>query len=138
MELTLHVLIQQVFGDGLGVPAVVAGMIGLCILLLTGTLKWSDCLNYGPAWDTFFWFAVLISLSGQLNTMGVIEAFSAKCGAFLTSLNLGRVPLFCLLHVVFFTIHYLFASQTAHVGALYCAFLALLLSAGEGGLCRFL
>eukprot|EP00803_Ostreobium_quekettii_P001978 evm.model.scf_1858.2 EVM.evm.TU.scf_1858.2 scf_1858:5517-13692(+) len=119
-----------VFGEGLGIPAVLAAMIGLCILLLTGTLKWQDCLNYAPAWDTLFWFAVLIGLSGQLNSMGIISAFSAKCGAFLTSLNLGMMPLFVVLHVVFFGIHYLFASQTAHVAALYSAFLTLMLSAG--------
>ena len=121
----------QVFGESLGIPAVLAAMIGLCILLLSGTLKWQECLNYAPAWDTLFWFAVLIGLSGQLNSMGIISAFSAKCGAFLTGLNLGTMPLFVILHVVFFAIHYLFASQTAHVAALYSAFLTLMLSAGE-------
>eukprot|EP00803_Ostreobium_quekettii_P007758 evm.model.scf_1215EXC.5 EVM.evm.TU.scf_1215EXC.5 scf_1215EXC:28331-33596(-) len=119
-----------VFGESLGIPAVLAAMMGLCILLLSGTLKWQECLNYAPAWDTLFWFAVLIGLSGQLNSMGIISAFSAKCGAFLTSLNLGTMPLFVILHVVFFAIHYLFASQTAHVAALYSAFLTLMLSAG--------
>lgn len=35
-----------IFGDTLGVPAVVAAMLGLCVLLLTGVLKWGDCLEY--------------------------------------------------------------------------------------------
>ena len=41
--------------------------------------------------------------------------------------------LFGALHVTFFMFHYLFASQTAHVGALYTAFLGLMLA---GGGCR--
>ena len=37
---------------------------GLSVLLLTGVLKWKDCLQYPPAWDTLFWFAVLVGMSG--------------------------------------------------------------------------
>lgn len=104
--------------------------MGLTILLTTGVLKWQNCLNYAPAWDTFFWFSVLIGLSGQMNSMGLISAFSDKCGSILTSLNMSWQPIFGLLHLVFFGVHYVFASQTAHVGALYGAFLTLMISAG--------
>ena len=38
---------------------------GLSVLLLTGVLKWKDCLQYPPAWDTLFWFAVLVGMSGE-------------------------------------------------------------------------
>ena len=40
---------------------------GLSVLLLTGVLKWKDCLQYPPAWDTLFWFAVLVGMSGTLS-----------------------------------------------------------------------
>lgn len=40
------------------------------------------------------------------------------------------LTLYCTSQVVYFTVHYLFASQTAHVGALYSAFLAMNLAAG--------
>lgn len=36
------------------------------MLLLTGVLSWKDCLTYTPAWDTLFWFAVLVGMSGEL------------------------------------------------------------------------
>jgi hypothetical protein len=39
---------------------------------------------------------------------------------------------FFILHTAFFGLHYLFASQTAHIGALYAAFLAMMLAAGMG------
>jgi len=44
---------------------------GLSVLLLTGVLKWKDCLQYPPAWDTLFWFAVLVGMSG--NTHAVLS-----------------------------------------------------------------
>ncbi len=50
----------QVLGDAVGVSAVLAAMLGLSILLLTGVLTWKECLEYAAAWDTLFWFAVLV------------------------------------------------------------------------------
>ncbi|GAX74927.1 hypothetical protein CEUSTIGMA_g2373.t1 [Chlamydomonas eustigma] len=119
-----------VVGPSIGVPAVLAAMLGLCILLCTGTLSWRDCLTYTPAWDTLTWFAVLIGMSSQLNNMGVIKAFADSVGGVLATLNMGWMPLFGILHAAFFGLHYMFASQTAHVGALYSAFCAMMLAAG--------
>lgn len=62
---------------------------------------------------------------------GVIRVFADAMGGALTSLNMGWMPIFGLLHVAFFVIHYMFASQTAHVGALYSAFCAMMLASGE-------
>lgn len=45
---------------------------GLSVLLVTGVLKWKDCLNYPPAWDTLFWFAVLVGMSGETTTVDVV------------------------------------------------------------------
>ena len=216
------------------------------MLLLTGVLNWKDCLQYPPAWDTLFWFAVLVGMSGrrhsrcceqhlrcmaciktwcnfrakyqspastcttlcrcasspamlhlhgrqalsastavwhhfqvclvyspapssiedlqghlgsaqlgsfvsgkqqtkmlcksiqrwilwhagQLNSMGVIKHFADVVGGKLVEMNLGWQAVFGLLNVAYFLLHYMFASQTAHVGALYSAFLAMMLTAG--------
>ena len=54
----------QVLGDTVGVSAVLAAMLGLSVLLLTGVLTWKDCLTYPAAWDTLFWFAVLVGAPG--------------------------------------------------------------------------
>ncbi|GFR42213.1 hypothetical protein Agub_g3104 [Astrephomene gubernaculifera] len=123
-------LVMWMFGEQLGITPVLAAMLGLCGLLCTGVLTWRECLSYTPAWDTLCWFAVLIGMSGQLNSMGVISVFAQAMGKLLTSLNMGWMPLFGLLHVAFYGIHYMFASQTAHVGALYSAFCAMMLAAG--------
>lgn len=120
----------QMVGPMFGVSAVLAAMLGLCVLLCTGTLSWRDCLTYPPAWDTLTWFAVLIGMSSQLNSMGVIKAFADGVGGVLTSLNMHWMQIFFLLHLAFYVTHYLFASQTAQVGALFTAFCAMMLAAG--------
>ena len=47
------------------------------------------------------------------------------------SMQLHWTGAFAALHVGFFSVHYLFASQVGHVGALYGAFLAMMLAAGD-------
>ena len=69
-------------------------------------------------------------MSGQLNGLGVIGHFANSVGGALARMNLGWPAVFGLLNAAYFGLHYMFASQTAHVGALYAAFLAMMLSAG--------
>jgi len=121
-------------GEAIGCSAVLAAMLALVTLLCTGVLTWKDCLDYGPAWDTLTWFAILVSMAGALNDMGLITTFANAMGQQLNAMNLGGwQPVFFILHFAFFTIHYLFAGQTAHIGALYAAFLAMMLAAGVPG-----
>jgi DASS family divalent anion:Na+ symporter len=120
-------------GDALGIPAVTTAMMGLCVLLTSGVLTWRECLTYPAAWDTLFWFAVLVGMSGQLNNLGVISHFANTVGQQLVAANLGWQSVFVLLNAAYFVLHYMFASQTAHVGALYSAFLAMMLSTGVPG-----
>ena len=69
-------------------------------------------------------------MSGQLNAQGVVAFFSDSVGTRLTAMNMGWPAVFGLLNVVYFGLHYMFASQTAHVGALYAAFLAMMVASG--------
>mmetsp|Transcript_33071 Transcript_33071/g.72108 ORF Transcript_33071/g.72108 Transcript_33071/m.72108 type:complete len:555 (-) Transcript_33071:90-1754(-) len=123
-------VVLWVFGTQLGISAVLAAMIGLCILLSTGVVTWDDALSEKGAWDTLVWFAVLIGMSAQLNALGVVGWLSSSVSSVLTSMSLGWPAAFGLLHLGYFVLHYLFASQTAHVGALYSAFLGMMLASG--------
>ncbi|RZS01676.1 hypothetical protein BHM03_00031629 [Ensete ventricosum] len=122
-----------VFGDALGIPSVVAAMLGLSILLLLGVLNWDDCLSEKSAWDTLAWFAVLVGMAGQLTNLGIVPWMSNCVAKFLQSFSLSWPAALCVLQASYFLIHYLFASQTGHVGALYSAFLAMHLAAGVPG-----
>nr|VDD28560.1 unnamed protein product [Brassica oleracea] len=120
-------------GESLGIPSVVAAMIGLSILLLLGVLNWNDCLSEKSAWDTLAWFAVLVGMAGQLTNLGVVTWMSDCVAKVLQSLSLSWPAAFGLLQAAYFFIHYLFASQTGHVGALFSAFLAMNIAAGVPG-----
>ncbi|EES15485.1 hypothetical protein BDA96_07G242100 [Sorghum bicolor] len=119
-----------IFGEAIGVSSVVAAMIGLSILLLLGVLNWEDCLNEKSAWDTLAWFAILVGLAGQLTNLGIVSWMSNCVAKVLQSFSLSWPAAFGVLQASYFLIHYIFASQTAHVGALYSAFLAMHLAAG--------
>lgn len=122
-----------VCGDAVGISAVATAMLGLSCLLMTGVLTWRECLTHVSAWDTLFWFAVLVGIAGQLNTLGVISFGANLVSNALVAANLSSTQSFVLLNAGYFVSHYLFASQTAHVGALYGAFLAMMLSTGVPG-----
>ncbi|EPS71302.1 glutamate/malate translocator [Genlisea aurea] len=122
-----------VFGDAIGVASVVAAMLGLCILLVTGVLNWDDCLSEKSAWDTLAWFAVLVGMAGQLTNLGIVGWMSNSVAKTLQGLSLSWPAAFGVLQGCYFLIHYLFASQTGHVGALYSAFLAMHLGSGVSG-----
>jgi Sodium:sulfate symporter transmembrane region len=47
----------QAFGDNFGVSPLEAALLAVSLLFLGGALSWKDCLQYGAAWDTFFWFS---------------------------------------------------------------------------------
>ncbi|KAL4196455.1 hypothetical protein AMTRI_Chr04g183270 [Amborella trichopoda] len=119
--------------ESLGIPSVVAAMLGLSLLLLLGVLDWDDCLSEKSAWDTLAWFAVLVGMAGQLTNLGIVSWMSSCVAKSLQAFSLSWPAAFCVLQAAYFFIHYLFASQTGHVGALYSAFLAMHLASGVPG-----
>ncbi|KAK4846146.1 hypothetical protein QYF36_013672 [Acer negundo] len=133
VSLVISILLQYLERDALGVPSVVAAMIGLSILLLFGVLDWDDCLSEKSAWDTLAWFAVLVGMASQLTNLGIVNWISDCVGKSLQSYSLCWPAAFGVLQAAYFFIHYMFASQTGHVGALYSAFLAMQLAAGVPG-----
>lgn len=119
-----------IFGDTIGIASAVAAMIGLSILLLLGVLDWGDCLNETSAWDTLAWFAILVGMASQLTNLGIVSWMSDCVANNLRSLSLTWPASLAVLQAAYFFIHYIFASQTGHVGALYSAFLAMHRAAG--------
>ncbi|XP_073154487.1 dicarboxylate transporter 2.1, chloroplastic-like [Henckelia pumila] len=125
MGIMLLTVALWIAGEALNMASVIAAMLGLSLLLLSGVLDWDDCLSEKQAWDTLAWFGVLVGMAGQLTALGVIPWMSKCVADFLKSLSGGWFGAFCILQTTYFFIHYLFASQTAHVGALYSAFLSM-------------
>lgn len=135
LELTIILIIDYFFlhRERIGVSSVVAAMLGLSLLLLLGVLDWNDCLNEKSAWDTLAWFAVLVGMASQLTNLGIVSWMSGCVANGLKSMNLSWPAAFGILQAAYFFVHYLFASQTGHVGALYSAFLAMNIASGVPG-----
>jgi DASS family divalent anion:Na+ symporter len=111
-----------------GIPNTFVALAGLSALLLAQVITWDDLLAEHRAWDALIWFAPLVMMSDALNEVGVVKILSGK----LFGLMAGWSWPVVLVAVVtsYCYVHYSFASMTAHVTALYPAFLAAALAGG--------
>jgi divalent anion:Na+ symporter, DASS family len=112
----------------LGLTATTTALVGLVVLLVSGVLTWDDVKTETQAWDTLVWFAVLVMMATQLNALGLIPWLSTQMSGAVA--GMGWVTAFIVLTLVYFFSHYLFASNTAHISAMYAAFLATAIMAG--------
>lgn len=117
-----------VTGSFIHVDATLTAFIALALLLLTGVLTWKDILNETGAWNTLVWFSVLVLMADQLNQLGFIPWLSQLIAHSLHGLSWPIVIV--LLILFYFYSHYLFASATAHVSAMYAALLGVAVAAG--------
>ena len=71
------------------------------------------------------WFATLVAMADALNSVGFLKWFAGRATGYLSHFS----PLAIMLVVValFFVVHYLFASLTAHTAAVLPVFLAAVL-----------
>jgi len=125
-------LVLWIFGDKFGIDATTAALTGLLILLISGVLKWDDVISEKQAWNTFIWMAVLIMLSDQLSKLGVTTWFGVKLQKGVS--NLSWISVFVLVSLFYFYAHYLFASMTAHISAMYGTFLVVAINSGTPGM----
>jgi DASS family divalent anion:Na+ symporter len=108
-------------------PTIVA-LCGVSALLILRVMSWNDLLNETRAWDALVWFASLVMMASELNKAGVIGILSKTLFGELS--GLPWIATLLVLAVGYFYIHYAFASLTAHVTALYPAFLAAAVAGG--------
>ena len=124
----LCLLALWIFGGALGVSATATAMAGVAAMLATGALDWQDVLDERSGWDTLIWFAVLVMMASQLGELGLLAWFTDRVSGVLGG---GHwLPAFLSLSLIYFYVHYFFASNTAHVSAMYAPFLALAIAVG--------
>ena len=115
-------------GTNLQLDATTAAFVGIAVMLVTRVLTWKDMARNASAWNTFIFFAVLVGMAEHLNRLGVIQWI----GDFVAGL-VGGMPwliAFAILTLVYFYAHYLFASNTAQIVAMYGVFLGAAVAAG--------
>jgi divalent anion:Na+ symporter, DASS family len=105
----------------IGLDSTAIAFLGLGVLLATGVLTLADIAKEGDVLATFIWFAVLFTLSGQLNELGFMGYLGERLAGAMGGLSAAVAGV--LLVVAYVLLHYLFVSQTAHLLALFGVFL---------------
>lgn len=121
-------LVLWIFGNLMSVDATTGALIGLCILLLCGVLTWEDVKAEKGAWDTIVWFSALVMMGSYLNSLGLIGWFGHLVGGSMKQFSWQLA--FPLIILVYSYCHYMFASATAQVAAMYSVFLAVGIAVG--------
>ena len=105
----------------LGLDSTAIAFLGLGALLATNVITLADIGKQGDVLAIFIWFAVLFTLSSQLNDLGFMEYVGGRLAGALGGLAMPTAGL--ILVAAYILLHYLFVSQTAHLLALFGVFL---------------
>lgn len=125
-------IVLWIFGSAIGVHGTTAGILGLSTLLVTRVLTWNDVISEKGAWDTLVWFAALVMMATYLNKLGMIGWFGSTMENSIS--GIAWTTAFPVIIGIYFYSHYFFASSTAHVSAMYAAFLAVGVAVGVPGM----
>lgn len=111
-----------------GLSATSVGLGLAAYLFAVGAVDWKALLKDHAAWDTVIWFSVIISLATGLSDLGFIKWMAGLLGNLIH--GFGAMQTFVLLGVLYIYVHYLFATASGHVAALYVPFAATAIAAG--------
>ena len=125
--ITLGTFAGMVAGWGLsgslGIDPTAVAFLGLAVMMLSGIFRLEDIKASGDALETLIWFAILYTLSSELDRMGFMGFAGTQLGSLVDGLSWPLT--YVLLLALYVLIHYLFVSQTAHLLALFGVFLGL-------------
>ena len=116
-------LVLWIFGKELGVDATITAISIVSIMILSGIISWDDLLSDKAAFNVFIWFATLVALADGLKKVGILDFIGKNSQAMLSDLSL--TSLIIALILLFYVLHYFFASTTAHVTALVPLFMVI-------------
>lgn len=111
---------------GLNANAIGLGLVAF--LFVTGAVQWKDVLNDKAAWDTVVWFGAIISLATGLTKLGFVKWMSLGFAGSLGGLD--WVATFLILGFAYIYLHYVFATASGHVAAMYVPFAGVAIAAG--------
>ena len=119
--LVILALALWIFGGSI-LDAATVGVLVVSLMLVTKVITWSDILGNRPLWNTFVWVGTLVTMADGLNKVGFVTWFAKAAASLLTGMS--PVTVMVILVVIYFVVHYMFASNTAHVTAILPVMLA--------------
>jgi len=104
------------------IDATMVALVGISLMLILAVVSWDDIAGNTVAWNVLVWFATLVVLADGLSKVGVVDWIGRGASTLLA----GHSQMFVMTTLVtlFFMLHYMFASLTAHATALLPVILA--------------
>jgi DASS family divalent anion:Na+ symporter len=103
-------------------------LVGIGVLLATGTLTWQAASGERAAWDVFVWYGGMLRMGELLNETGSTRVLAENVAALFVGIPWAFV--FVGILVIYFYAHYFFASITAHLLAMFPPFVAVMIGIG--------
>ncbi len=119
--LAVAALLGWILGGAVMSPVVVS-LIVITLMVITGVVTWDDVIANKYGWNVLVWFATLVAMADGLNQVGFLTWIAQRSAAGLTGFPVLLTAV--LMISLFFLLHYLFASTTAHATAVLPPFLA--------------
>ncbi len=119
----LLALILWIFGKELNVNGTTAAIVVVSLMVLTKVISWDDVISNKGAWNVLVWFSTLVALASGLKDVGILAWIGKMAETSLSGLS--PMAMMVSMIVVFFVLHYFFASVTAHVTALIPIFVVI-------------
>jgi len=111
-----------------GLNVTTVALLGVSVLMATKALDFADVVREHTAWDVFVWYGGIIRMGEALNESGVTKAFADGVSVLFTGWQWPAMMAIVVL--LYFYVHYLFASVTTHLLSLYVPFVTILIAAG--------
>lgn len=111
-----------------GLNETAIAFLGISILLVTTVLDWQDVIQEKGGWNTLMWMGTVMCLATFLNKLGLIHVFVQTIGAQFDGFS--WIYTLIALAIIYLYAHYVFASLTVQVAAMYIAFVSIALAAG--------
>ncbi len=102
--------------------ATTVALVVVALMVVSRIVSWDDIIGNKPAWNVLMWFATLVTMADGLARVGFVGWFAKSVAARLA--GMPPVAVMIALVVLFFFVHYLFASSTAHTTAVLPVVLA--------------
>jgi L-tartrate/succinate antiporter len=113
--LAVLALALWIFG-GTMINATTVALLVLCLMIVIRIVEWDDVLAHKQAWNVLVWFATLVTMADGLNKVGFLKWFSVGAASAMSGYPVMTIVV--MLTIVYFVVHYMFASLTAHTTAL--------------------
>lgn len=113
--LAMLALALWIFGGEL-INATTVALLILCLMIVGRVVEWDDVLANKQAWNVLIWFATLVTMADGLNKVGFLKWFAGGAATALGGYAVMTIVI--ALTIVYFVVHYMFASLTAHTTAL--------------------